>query len=156
VRYRPYASEDFVQLYGIEAACFEPPFRFGRRYMRSLVDRRHGATWIAEEGGHMAGFAIVEWAQEIGGIVAYLQTIEVLPSDRGYGAGGELLRLCEESARAAGAALIWLHVDETNAKAIRLYEAHGYQKQGGEEDYYSPGRGALIYRKLLDFGGELK
>jgi len=37
-----------------------------------------------------------------------------------------LLRLIEGSARAAGAQLIWLHVDAENASAIRLYEAHGY------------------------------
>jgi len=46
--------------------------------------------------------------------------------------------------------LIWLHVDVTNAGAIRLYEVHGYRCEGREENYYPRGRAALIYVKRLD------
>ena len=53
------------------------------------------------------------------------------------------------SARAAGAVRIWLHVDERNSRAVRLYEANGYSCEGLEQDYYAPGRAALIYWKLL-------
>ena len=60
-------------------------------------------------------------------MVAYIQTLEVLPERRGRGVGGELLRRIEGSARAAGAQSIWLHVDAENAAAIRLYERHGYR-----------------------------
>jgi hypothetical protein len=34
--YRRYLPEDFNALYAIEEACFQQPFRFGRRYMRQL------------------------------------------------------------------------------------------------------------------------
>ena len=44
---------------------------------------------------------------------------------------------------------IWLHVDAENAPAIRLYQAHGYQKQGREEHYYARHRPAEIYSKPL-------
>jgi ribosomal-protein-alanine N-acetyltransferase len=61
--------------------------------------------------------------------------------------GGELLRRMEASACAAGAEAIWLHVDEENAGAIRVYERHGFQPGGREEGYYGRGKAALIYAK---------
>ncbi len=148
--YRLYEPTDFAALYAIEEICFKPPLRFERAYMRRLVSGRGGATWIAEEDARMAGFAIVEWTEVARGSIAYIQTIEVLPEMRGRGAGGELLRRLEGSARGAGARAIWLHVDQENDAAIRLYEAHGYARKGREEHYYARGRAALIYAKKID------
>ncbi len=82
VHYRLYQSDDFMQLYAIEEVCFQPPFRFGRRYMRSLVDSPNSITWIAEDEGAMAGFAIVDWGHTNSEVAAYIQTIEVLPIAR--------------------------------------------------------------------------
>lgn len=149
VHYRRYKPEDFTQLYAIEEVCFKPPHRFGRRYMRQLVASSNAVTWIAEEDGRMVGFAIVEWAGESNRTIAYIQTIEVAPDRRGKGIGRELLHRIEDSACAAGAQAVWLHVQERNANAIRLYEENGYLNEGREEDYYAPGHAALIYGKPL-------
>ena len=150
--YRPYKPEDFDQLYALEELCFEPPSRFSRHIMRQLISRANAATWIAEEDGQMAGFAIVEWASQRSGITAYIQTLEVAPEARGRGVGRELLSRIEGSARDAGAGKIWLHVEAANAGAIRLYEAHGYRCEGRQENYYPLGRAALIYVKRLESG----
>ena len=147
--YRPYKPEDFAALYAIEERCFQPPLSFSRRTMRQLVNSTHAATWIAEEDGRMAGFAIVQWAEEAGHIIAYIQTIEVAPEQIRHGIGGELLRRIEGSVRLAGAQAIWLHVDAANAGAIRLYEANGYRSEGRVENYYARDRAALIYAKPL-------
>jgi ribosomal protein S18 acetylase RimI-like enzyme len=149
VLYRPYTPEDFTALYAIEEICFQPPLSFSRRYMRQLVNSPHAATWIAEEDGRMAGFAIVQWAEEAGRVIAYIQTIEVAPEQLRHGIGNELLCRIEGSALSAGAQAIWLHVDAANAAAIRLYETNGYRSEGREENYYSRGRAALIYLKRL-------
>jgi ribosomal-protein-alanine N-acetyltransferase len=150
VQYRSYKPEDFDELYALEEVCFAPPFRFSRRTMRALVQRANAATWIAEEDGRMAGFAIAGWSERKSEVTAYIQTIEVAPEVRGRGVGAELLDCIEGSARAAGASLIWLHVEATNAAAIKLYESHGYFCEGRREKYYPEGRAALIYRKRLD------
>jgi ribosomal protein S18 acetylase RimI-like enzyme len=147
--YRLCTPEDFDELYAIEEACFKPPYRFSRSYMRQLVDSAATATWIAESNKRMTGFAIVGWTTTSTGIVAYIQTIEVTPEQRGQGLGGELLRRVEGSANAEGADEIWLHVDARNAAAIRLYRVNGYQSAGREEHYYARGRAAEIYRKSL-------
>jgi [ribosomal protein S18]-alanine N-acetyltransferase len=149
MQYRLYQPDDFEKLYEIEEVCFKPPHRFTRRYMRQLTDSLDTATWIAEEDAKMAGFAIVEWAQQISGLVAYIPTIEVLPEWRGEGIGAELLSRLEDSATAQHCIAIWLHVDAENAPAIRLYERAGYQNSGRAENYYSRNRPAAIYVKSL-------
>lgn len=149
MRYRPYASRDFEALYAIEEICFQPPLRFPRLYMQRLLGSAHSATWIAEDDAGMAGFAIVEWGLEREAVLAYIQTIEVIPQQRGAGVGSELLRRVEDSAGGAGAVAIWLHVDAQNGPGLRLYAARGYLQAGHEEDYYAPGQHALILLKHL-------
>ena len=117
--------------------------------MRGLVDSPNAATWIAEQDGPMAGFAIVEWTEQTGGVVGYIPTIEVAPEWRGHGIGAELLRRVEGSARAAGAKDIWLHVDAENTAAIQLYETNGYEYEGRKDGFYALDRAALVYAKPL-------
>jgi [ribosomal protein S18]-alanine N-acetyltransferase len=159
MQYRPYHPADFEQLYAIEEACFDSVLRFDRRYMKQLTERASSVTWTAEwtpqesthlaEPTRLAGFVIVEWTRMLRGIVAYIQTIEVDPAFRRRGIARELLRLAEDSARQAHATYIWLHVDETNAAAIALYSACGYERHGHHPQYYENGHGAEIYAKPL-------
>jgi len=152
VQFRLYQDGDFARLYAIEEFCFQPPIRFGRGTMRQLVDSSVCATWIAEEDDAILGFAIVEWTREPDLITAYIPTLEVLPDQRRRGIGAELLRRVEASATAAGAGLIWLHVDAENDPAIGLYRAAGYQRSGRHEHYYARYRAAEIYMKALAVG----
>lgn len=147
--YRLYDPRDFTALYAIEEACFEAPLRFSRAYMRQLVRSAESVTWVAEEAGQLAGFAIVEWSGAPGEIVGYIQTLEVSPAYRRRGVGLELLRRLEASARDAGAAQIWLHVDTDNEAAIGLYRGERYERQGRHEHYYGRARAADIYCKQL-------
>jgi len=160
MHYRLYLPDDFPQLYAIERECFQPPFRFSRRYMQQLIANPNSATWISESGPsesnpvnsnpQITGFGIIELANECTQTIAYIQTLEVAPSHRRQGIATELLTRLESSATAAGAQLLWLHVAETNTPAIAHYQAHGYEPQGREENYYAPNLHALTYFKLID------
>jgi ribosomal-protein-alanine N-acetyltransferase len=145
--YRPYQPGDFTQLYAVEELCFDLPFRFDRALMRKLIANPNSATWIAEEEQKLAGFVIVDWATVPKGTVAYIQTIEVHPGSRRRGIAAELLNHAEDSARAAGATAIWLHVDVENSAAIRLYESRSYSRKGREEHFYARNRPAFVHAK---------
>lgn len=147
--FRRYRSDDFPALYAIEKRCFEPPQRFERRYMHSLVNNPEAATWIAEEDGRMAGFGIADWTEVRAQKLGYIQTLEVTPDARRRGVGLELLHRLEDSAREAGCRFMWLHVDVENAAAIGLYEREGYERKGTRADYYGAGRAAAVYSKML-------
>jgi ribosomal protein S18 acetylase RimI-like enzyme len=147
--YRRYQPADFTALYALEEVCFEPPVRYSRAWMRKLIANSNSATWIAEDNKTMAGFSIVEWTTVPKGTIGYIQTIEVHPALRRRGVAAELLRRAEDSARAAGAKSIWLHVDVENAAAIQLYRSRGYVQKGREEHYYARHRPAFVYAKRL-------
>jgi ribosomal-protein-alanine N-acetyltransferase len=125
--------------------------------MRQLIANPNSATWIAEcspaesisaeESQQMTGFAIVDWSQKPHQTIAYIQTLEVAPAHRKRGIATELLRRLESSAIAAGAQILGLHVAEENLPAIHLYQAHGFQPQGREVNYYAPGIPALLFAK---------
>jgi ribosomal protein S18 acetylase RimI-like enzyme len=149
VEYRLYRREDFAALYAIEELCFAPPMRFSRAYMRKALERAAGVAWVAHDEGRLRGFAIAEWGTGDEGVAAYLLTLEVLAEERGQGVGSALLRGVEASAAAAGAGVLWLHVDAENAAAIRVYEARGYALRSREDGYYGRGRAALVYAKAL-------
>lgn len=149
VHYRLYHPSDFAQFYAIEEICFQPPVRFSRRYLRQIIERSNSVTWVADQGGRVAGFSVAGFTCEVDRTFAYVQTIEVAPAHRNQGIGTELLRRVEDSARAAGASVIWLHVDTANDAAIHLYESHGYRQQGRQEHYYDRGRAAEVYLKPL-------
>ena len=149
MHYRLYRNDDFNALYDIEIACFEPPFRFSRAMMRKLIADPASATWIAEEDDCMAGFGIVYWSHPPEQPLAYIQTLEVAPTHRNRGAARKLLARMENSAAAAGAHVLWLHVAESNVAAIRLYETHGFSQQGREPNFYAKGIPALLFAKPI-------
>ena len=147
MEYRLYIPTDFPALYAVEELCFEPPFRFSRAYMRQLIQSENTATWVALQDAELIGFSIVELSAAQNELTAYIQTLEVHPAFRGRGIGAELLVRAEESARAAEARSIALHVDTENVAAIHLYESRGYARQGREEHYYARHRAAFVYAK---------
>ncbi len=149
MHYRLYQPEDFDKLYAIEVATFQPPLRFTRRYLASLIEAENAATWVAAVDSEPGGFAVLEWFENGDEISSYLQTIEVLPEHRGRGVATELLRRVESSARGAHATTLWLHVDAANNTAIRLYEKQGFSLRGRKAHYYGAETEALIYRKCL-------
>ena len=60
--------------------------------------------------------------------------IAVVPNARGKGVGAALLEALLGRARAEGYETISLSVDRNNAGAIGLYERHGFERLGEEDD----------------------
>jgi ribosomal protein S18 acetylase RimI-like enzyme len=56
-----------------------------------------------------------------------LETLSVLPSERGRGTGSALLEAVREELAEQGITEVSLHVMHTNSDAMRFYERHGFE-----------------------------
>jgi len=90
-------------------------------------DRRIGAVWwrFFTDAVHGEGF-VDEATPEL--------AIAVVPSARGKGIGSALLDALLARARADGYPSISLSVDRNNARAIELYERHGFARVDEDAD----------------------
>jgi RimJ/RimL family protein N-acetyltransferase len=90
-----------------------------------------GAYFLAEHGGEIVGFlgAHAGALKRARGIV-YIAHVGVRKAWRGRGVGSALFAAIEDWARAHGAWRLDLRVDTQNARAIALYEKHGFAVEG--------------------------
>jgi len=83
------------------------------------------------------------------GDVADLHRLVVAPKQRRQGIGAALVVAGLEAVRYAGARSVLLEVAFDNDPAIALYQRLGFEQLAARDDYYGPGRHALIL-KLYD------
>ena len=97
-----------------------------------FADPGKGAYWIAERGGRVVGSLLTtfEWSDWRDGVVLWIQSVYVVPEERGRGVYRALYervkRQVEESPRWKG---IRLYVDKRNAAAQRVYERLGMSRE---------------------------
>lgn len=94
------------------------------------------AAWVGEE---VVGYALF-WhvADEV-----HLLNVAVAPAHRRQGLGRALVEELVRYAREHAAAKIFLEVRVSNAPAIQLYEAFGFERLDVRKRYYADGEDAL-------------
>jgi ribosomal-protein-alanine N-acetyltransferase len=97
-----------------------------------LVDRERDGTLVA-----VASFSAIADTAE-------LLRVVVAPAYRGQGRARALVRAGTQWAQAVGATRLLLEVEETNEAARRLYDRQGFRPIARRDDYYGPGRHALV------------
>ena len=78
---------------------------------------------------------------------AHIGNVAVLPDYRGQGLGSKLLKYLFKRCGKAGVTGFTLEVSVSNAAAIGLYAAHGFESAGLRKNYYKNGDDALIMWK---------
>ncbi|TIO73833.1 MAG: GNAT family N-acetyltransferase [Mesorhizobium sp.] len=139
-------ASDVDDLAAIEKAVFSGD-RLSRRSFRQFIERETAEMLVAENTGHVAGYAVVLFRKGSG--VARLYSIAVGPFFGNLGIGRQLLAAAEEAAYEHDRMMLRLEVREDNQRAIRIYEQAGYRKIGREPDFYEDGATALRYEKTL-------
>ena len=147
--FRGYRAGDLYAMYALDVVCFEEPFRFSRRDMRTFAEARGAKVVIAELDGVLAGFCIVHVGAAKRGCVGYVVTLDVAPEFRRSGLATRLMERAEGEALAAGCGEMRLHVFTGNEAAIRFYERTGYEFVARDEGFYGVRVDALVYRKVL-------
>lgn len=111
--------------------------------------RPRSATFVVEDAGEVVGFAGVGPCREAP-TDGELYSIYLHPSRWGRGVGRALLGRAEESLHVSGFRSAILYVLEGNERAIRFYEAAGWEQDGSKVDEFA---GATVtelrYRKRL-------
>jgi len=96
------------------------------------------AHLVAELDGRLAGYIRVKPATTLreNAHVLGIVGLAVGPGDRRQGVGSALLAAAEQHARARGARKLSLRVLGTNETALRLYERHGFRREGTLRDEF--------------------
>ena len=96
------------------------------------------AHLVAELDGRLAGYIRVKPATTLreNAHVLGIVGLAVGPGDRRQGVGSALLAVAEQHARVRGARKLSLRVLGTNETALRLYERHGFRREGTLRDEF--------------------
>ena len=150
VRLRPFEAKDLPELQLLDARCFPPQIAYTRAELRFFVRHPRSTTTVAEAGGLVAGFCVVDWKLESGRKVGHFITIDVAPERRRNGLGRLLMQTGEAQLAGMGCIAITLEVAVNNAGAQAFYGHLGYQQTGRIPGYYADGTNALVMRKEIN------
>jgi ribosomal-protein-alanine N-acetyltransferase len=138
----PARRGDLDAIMVLERAGFREPERWSERsWLGELVaDSRR--VLIARSHQPLG---VVTWS--VTGELAELLRLVVAPAHRRMGIGTQLVEAGFEAVRLAGARAAMLEVGYTNEPAIALYQRLGFEQLRVRENYYGPGRHALILKR---------
>ncbi len=110
--------------------------------LRSQMEKADSHCTVAIEQDSVIGFLAFEQVLDEGSIIE----VAVAPDCRRKGIAKALITQAIQSAD--GPAAVFLEVRESNAPAVSLYEALGFEQIGERKDYYDrPKENAIIMRK---------
>lgn len=136
---------DVDRLLAIENASFATD-RITRRSFRRQVGSPSLALLVATLGGAVHGYILIAFRARAHHARIYSLAVDMA---QGRGLGRRLLEAGESLARERGYRLMRLEVNETNRRAIGIYERSGYLRIGRRDDYYEDGAAAFLYEKRL-------
>ncbi len=146
VRTRKATRGDVAALIELEHRVFATD-RLSRRSLERFLRSPSAQVIVAEEGGKLAGTAIVVFRAR--SATARLYSIAVAPKSGGRGIGTLLLAAAEAAALGRGCRKMRLEVHAGNHAAISRYRKSGYREFGRHRRYYEDGGDALRFEKPL-------
>jgi ribosomal-protein-alanine N-acetyltransferase len=126
---RPMREGDLDAVLAIEQRAY--PFPWTRGIFRDCL-RADYPAWVLERDGTVIGYGVLSIAAE----EAHVLNVCTTPEVQGQGYGRRLLRALLQLARGRGAQRVFLEVRPSNAIAIALYHAEGFNEIGRRPRYY--------------------
>jgi ribosomal protein S18 acetylase RimI-like enzyme len=127
------AIAEFQLLMARETESLELDRETVRRGVEAVfADAARGSYWIAERAGNVVGCLLTtyEWSDWRNGTVLWIQSLYVLPEERGRGVYRALYEhLKREVEMNPGLKGIRLYVDQRNALAQQVYERLGMTRE---------------------------
>ena len=128
-QFEPLCEERLDEVVSIERLAYEHPWTRGN-FSDSL--RSGYEAQLLGAGDTVLGyFVAMQGVDEV-----HLLNITVAPACQGQGWGRAMLEALALWAKGVGAQWLWLEVRASNARAMRIYERHGYRRVGERKGYY--------------------
>ena len=143
----PAHLDDLDAIMLLERSGFPASEQWSERTWRDELLGEHRTILIAR-AQHPVGVISINTTGEL----ADLHRIVVEPRSRRQGIGADLVRAGLDIARQLGVREMILDVGYHNEPAIALYQQLGFEQLTARQNYYGPGRHALIL-KLYDVPG---
>lgn len=133
-RFEPMVRARLTQVLAIEQAAYDHPWslvNFG-----DALDAGYQAQLLMGDTQLLGYFVAMRGVDEV-----HLLNITVAPAYQRQGWSRVMLDALAVWARGQGAQWLWLEARVSNARAMRVYEAHGYRRVGYRKAYYPAGNG---------------
>lgn len=118
----------------IEKCCYTHPWTRGN-FEDALRSGYHARALMGQD--EVLGYYVaMRGVDEV-----HLLNITMSPAWQGQGWARMMLEALALWSRSVGAQWVWLEVRVSNARAISIYEAHGYRRVGMRKGYYPAGQG---------------
>ncbi|MEK9804245.1 MAG: ribosomal protein S18-alanine N-acetyltransferase [Curvibacter sp.] len=133
-RLEPLEAARLEQVLQVEQRAYPHSWTRGN-FLDALKSGYHARVLLA--GDVLLGYYVaMQGVDEV-----HLLNITVAPEHQRQGWGRIMLDALALWARGLGAQWLWLEVRVSNARAIAIYEAHGYRRVGLRRNYYPAGHG---------------
>jgi ribosomal protein S18 acetylase RimI-like enzyme len=133
VTIRPATLADASALVEVKGAAASDAHELDPSHFAELIERHPGLIYLAEVAGAVVGYlALLRAAHDSvsGRNPLQLWQLYVVPEFHGSGVAALLMSMGLDHARHHGHDLIWLGVNEQNARGIAFYRKHGFQPRG--------------------------
>ena len=132
--FEPLLADRLDEVLRVENRAYASPW--SRTNFLDALHSGYQAQMLVADASVLGYFVAMKGVDEV-----HLLNITVAPEYQGQGWSRLLLDALALWARGAGAEWLWLEVRVGNARAIRVYEAHGYRRVGLRKGYYPAGTG---------------
>jgi [ribosomal protein S18]-alanine N-acetyltransferase len=133
-QFQPLTEERLDEVVAIERLAYDHPWTRGN--FTDSLRSGYEAQLLGAGDAVLGYFVAMKGVDEV-----HLLNITVAPAHQGQGWGRVMLEALALWARGQGAQWLWLEVRESNVRAMRIYEHHGYRRVGERKGYYPAHQG---------------
>lgn len=143
-RFEPLTAQHLDAVMRVEQQAYAHPWSHGN-FIDTLASGYEAQLLMA--GDTLLGyFVAMKGVDEV-----HLLNITVAPAHQAQGWGRVMLDALAIWSRGQGAQWLWLEVRVSNARALQIYERHGYRRVGERKAYYPAANGRREDAVVMSF-----
>ena len=132
--FEPLSLERLDEVVAVEHTAYDHPWTRGN--FQDSLRSGYQAQVLGANGVLLGYFVAMKGVDEV-----HLLNLTVAPDYQRQGWGRVMLEALALWARGQGAQWLWLEVRISNARALRIYERHGFRRVGQRKNYYPAASG---------------